>query len=207
MALPLQAERPYDADQTDTESHSASVTCALLVDAAHELRESPLVGLLEAALSSDDRVRLLERAEIARVLEEHALNLARGGGDAKSYRDWGRLLLARLLVLMRAQKADQQTVLEVSFVETRHGLRLTHGGERLKDKFARIAVLPEAGGAIYQLDLVDGTITRDTGINQSYPATYWLQRPVEENRRRRRMAAALAEVERGRGNRPACAQK
>ncbi|NLE60345.1 MAG: hypothetical protein GX616_18505 [Planctomycetes bacterium] len=59
---------------------------------------------------------------------------------------------------------------------------LTEGGERLRDKVVRLAVLPDAGGAIYQLDLVEGKLTRDVGINQCYPMTYWLQKPVEWNR-------------------------
>jgi hypothetical protein len=60
---------------------------------------------------------------------------------------------------------------------------LTAGGEKLKDKVVRIALLPDAGGAIYQLDMVEGKLTRDVGINQCYPMTYWLQRSADENRK------------------------
>jgi len=59
--------------------------CALIADRALDLHESPLVALLEARLSEDEQIILVERMEIDRILEEQQLQLlfSAEGGDSK----------------------------------------------------------------------------------------------------------------------------
>jgi len=45
-----------------------------------------------------------------------------------------------------------------------------------------VGSLPDAGGQVYQLDRASGRITAAFGLNESYPATYWLQRTPASKR-------------------------
>lgn len=55
----------------------------------------------------------------------------------------------------------------------------------LWDRDARryaFGVLPHAGGDVFHFDPDSGAMTRENRVNESYPVTYWLARPPEENR-------------------------
>ncbi len=119
----------------------AEPTCAVLAEATAGLDSSPVVALLETKLSQDSRVRLVERAEITRILAEHSLSLSLAESTPKSRREWGQVLRAQMLVLLQTRQVKEGKVIEAGFVETRHGLSL--GSERLvwDDRAEQIASL------------------------------------------------------------------
>ena len=52
---------------------SPTPVCAIIADKALDLHASPLVALLEARLSEDEKVSLVERMAIDRILQEQQL--------------------------------------------------------------------------------------------------------------------------------------
>ncbi len=97
--------------------------CAIIADKALDLHASPLVALLEANLSEDEKLSLVERMEIDRVLQEQQLQLlfsAEGGTQRVAL---GRLLKADLLVLLQAGEKESARYVDVIVSETKGGLR------------------------------------------------------------------------------------
>jgi hypothetical protein len=118
-----------------SEVASKPVTCALIADKALAFNQSPTFALLEADLTRHPRLALVERTQIARIIEEETLQRALGaeGGDAR--RRLGGLLKAQMVVILRAaekklgdpqQPQQQQTVrsLHVMIAGTGNGLRI-----------------------------------------------------------------------------------
>ncbi|MHC4864069.1 MAG: hypothetical protein ACYTEX_08300 [Planctomycetota bacterium] len=108
---------------------------ALIADKAFDLHRSPLVSLLEAKLSEEPNVVLLERAEIDRILREQKLSLA-GLLQRDTVVRVGRLLRADAFVLLsvadgEAGRRNEKMLLRVRLVETAHGLRLFDCFEKL----------------------------------------------------------------------------
>ncbi|NLE60137.1 MAG: hypothetical protein GX616_17445, partial [Planctomycetes bacterium] len=156
VLLVTQAAATAQSTRTATTTTTTAPTCAILADATAGLDSSPVVALLEAKLSQDSRVRLLERAEITRILAEHSLSLSLAESTPKSRREWGQVLRAQMLVLLQTRQVKEGKVIEASFVETRHGLSL--GNERLVwgDRAEQIASL-----LARRISQVAGTATAD----------------------------------------------
>lgn len=118
-------------------------TCALVADRALNLRDSPLVSLLEVRLSRHRGLRMLERMDVAKILQEQKLQLAfspEGGVERVAI---GRLLKADMLVLLRAGKEKAKYV-DVVVCETKGGLRLLVRKTAWSDKPAEDAARLEA---------------------------------------------------------------
>ncbi|MHC4186174.1 MAG: CsgG/HfaB family protein, partial [Planctomycetota bacterium] len=111
------------------DSHAASdtaVTVALIADKTFDLDKSPLVSLLEARLSEEPNLVLLERHEIDKILQEQQFSAA-GLVRREAVIKVGQLLRADALVLLSTEdgeEAGQNKLLRVRLVETAHGLRL-----------------------------------------------------------------------------------
>jgi hypothetical protein len=98
------------------------VTCAVVFDRGSKLADSPLAALLEVKLSGQSGINLIERAEVGRILKEHSLVLS--GSTYQSRREWGQLLRADLLVFLHTRTVEKAQVLDIVFVETKHGFHL-----------------------------------------------------------------------------------
>ncbi len=114
------------------------VKCAVIAgrDAAPDVLAC--VSLLEVRLSQDERIRLVERAELDRVLQEQQLSAA-GLASRDSIIKAGQLLRAEAFVLLSVEdgqepKAEQgkSRLVRVRVAETAHGLRLWEGYETLE---------------------------------------------------------------------------
>lgn len=142
-----------------------SVTMAVVAEKSHDLHKSPLVSLLEVELSRIEGVKLLERAEIEKILAEHQLSVA-GLLDRSSAIKLGRLLRADAFLLLSAEdsknrRTDRDGLLRTRLVETAHGLRLWDGFEPLDAaKFTEIArrVTDEVRAAAEKLTLPAGHV-------------------------------------------------
>lgn len=109
-------------------------TCALVVDRAYGLDTSPLVGLLETKLLQSPKIHMLERAEIAKLLQEQTMARIFGPEGGASRIETGKLLKADLLVLVKAEEVregQQQTRrVQLMLSETRQGVRVQMGTVR-----------------------------------------------------------------------------
>ena len=134
-----------------SEVASKPVTCALIADKALAFDQSPTFALLEADLSRHPRLALVERTQLARIIEEETLQRALGaeGGDAR--RQLGGLLKAQMVMILRAaekklgdpqQPQQQQTVrsLRVMIADTGNGLRVLTTDHVWDDKQPQPAV-------------------------------------------------------------------
>ena len=117
------------------------VRCALIVDRNEELRSSALVSLLEARLSQESHVQLLERDRIETILREQQISLA-ASAEPNAVVKAGRLLRADAFILLSVEKSTSESpsnspaeslapLLRVRVVETAHGLRLWDRYEEL----------------------------------------------------------------------------
>ncbi len=114
------------------------VRCALVVDKDEDLRSSPLVSLLEARLSQDGHVQLVERSRIDAILREQQINLT-ATVDPNALVRAGRILRADAFILLSSESpapAGPPTrpvgqLLRMRVVETAHGLRLCDRYEEL----------------------------------------------------------------------------
>jgi len=109
--------------------------CAIIADQAVQEECSALIGLLEAKLSGNGKLRLVERNEIDKVLKEQELQLLFAPQGVARRSALGSLLKADLLILLRAVKegADQKA-LHLTICETRSGLRLRLATVKSSDK-------------------------------------------------------------------------
>ena len=104
----------------------------------------PMSSLLEVRLSEGDRLRLVERRELDRVLQEHRLTAA-GLVDRQAVAATGRLLRADAMVLISLEdgaqplRQTQGRLVRVRVAETAHGLRLWEGYEALEATQAEAA--------------------------------------------------------------------
>jgi hypothetical protein len=123
-----------------TSGNSAGRTVALIAGPGLD----PMISLLEVRLSEEDRLRLVERRELDRVLLEHRLTAA-GLVDRQAVAATGRLLRADAMVLLSLENGAQplrQTqgrLVRVRVAETAHGLRLWEGYEALEAAQAEAA--------------------------------------------------------------------
>jgi hypothetical protein len=76
-----------------------TVSIAIIADKAGGLGQSPLISLLEVQLSRNDNIRLLERAQIDKILQEQQLSAA-GLLDRNNTIKIGQLLRADALVII-----------------------------------------------------------------------------------------------------------
>jgi hypothetical protein len=117
-----------------------SVSIALIADKAGSLDKSPLMSLLEAQLSQNGNIKLLERAQIDKILQEQQLSAAGLLNRTNSIKI-GQLLRADALVIITAEPSAQPatptanastgTLIRVRVVQTSHGLRLLDCFEQL----------------------------------------------------------------------------
>ena len=81
------------------------VSVGLVVDRSFEFHRSPLAALLEAKLSQREDIRLLERAEIDKILQEQQFSAA-GLVRREAVIKVGQLLRADALVLLSAEDGE-----------------------------------------------------------------------------------------------------
>lgn len=105
-----------------------------------ELRgEAPVpaifADLLFVELSRHTDIHLLERGEIAKLLQEQELGLmTRGTVDAESAIQVGKILSADALLILELENHSKTPLLRTRLVDTRHGLKLFDGSLALPDK-------------------------------------------------------------------------
>jgi len=85
---------------------------------------APLADLLFAELSRSQRMDLVERAELQKILAEQELQVSFGAKGGKSRRRLGSLLRADFLVLLRIGGEGSSPALETVIAETHFGYRL-----------------------------------------------------------------------------------
>ena len=120
---------------------------AVIIDAAFDTNESPLVSLLEAEISQQLGIELLERTLIRRILAEQKLSLS-GLLEKNNTLKVGHLLRVDAFLILELVKDNngdekQGKLLRVRVVETVHGIRLLDSfeqinGEKLEDLVRRI---------------------------------------------------------------------
>ncbi|MBN1506183.1 MAG: hypothetical protein JW955_05030 [Sedimentisphaerales bacterium] len=100
--------------------------CAIIADQAVQEEYLALIGLLEAKLSGNGKLRLVERNEIDKVLKEQELGAAFAAEGVGRRIKLGALLKADLLVFLRERQGKEKDAkaIEVAVAETRRGLRL-----------------------------------------------------------------------------------
>ncbi len=100
--------------------------CAIIADQAVQEEYLALIGLLEAKLSGDGKLRLVERNEIDKVLKEQELGAAFAAEGIGRRIKLGALLKADLLVFLRERQGKEKDAkaIEVAVAETRQGVRL-----------------------------------------------------------------------------------
>jgi hypothetical protein len=99
---------------------------AIIADKAGGLGQSPLISLLEVQLSKNDNIRLLERAQIDKILQEQQLS-ASGLLDRTNTIKIGQLLRADAFIIITLEGE----LIRVRVAETAHGLRLLDCFEEL----------------------------------------------------------------------------
>jgi hypothetical protein len=120
---------------------AGQVRCALVVDKSEELRSSALVSLLEARLSQDSHVQLVERSRIDAILREQQISLA-ASAEPNTVMKVGKLLRAEAFILLSLESSPGRNpgtsppestgqLLRVRVVETAHGFRLWDRYEEL----------------------------------------------------------------------------
>jgi len=109
--------------------------CAIIADQAVQEEYSALIGLLEAKLSGDGKLRLVERNEIDKVLKEQELGAAFAAEGVARRIKLGALLKADLLVFLRERENKEAPssqpsnghpakAVDLAVAETTRGLRL-----------------------------------------------------------------------------------
>jgi hypothetical protein len=146
---------------------------AVLADSASRADAIVLVAALEARLSADKGVRLLERAQIDKVLAEQRRSIT-GLTERDDIISTGRLLRADAFVLLSVENGRGQTgqakgnLVRVRVAETAHGLRLWEGYEALEtsrldaaaDRIAEkiravVGKIIQPGGSLLPVGIVD----------------------------------------------------
>jgi hypothetical protein len=122
-------------------AQETSVNLAVIADKAGGLDSSPLISLLEAQLSQNANIKLLERAQIDKIMQEQQLSAA-GLLDRANSIKIGQLLRADAFIIITVETSAQTTpapantatgtLLRVRFVQTAHGLRLLDCFEQLE---------------------------------------------------------------------------
>jgi hypothetical protein len=114
-----------DGEPTTEGATATAPTCAVIAGHALGLADSPLVALLETQLSAGGSVRLLERADIDKVLAEQELGLLLAPEGGARRIALGKLIRAHMLVLLQARTRDDEArYIDVVVCETNSGLRL-----------------------------------------------------------------------------------
>lgn len=114
-----------------------TLNIALVADHSAGLDQSPLISLLEARLSQNENIRLLERARIDEILKEQQLSVA-GLFERETAVKVGKLLRADAFVLLsvesrRKKDVEEAKLLRVRLAETAHGIRLFDSFEQLDE--------------------------------------------------------------------------
>jgi hypothetical protein len=107
----------------------AAPTGAVLADNTFGLDASPVMALLEARLSEQNDIRLVERTEIARILQEQKLSLLFGPEGGPDRVQAGKILKSDLLFLLRATErpgTDGHPIrsIDLAVSETTRGIRV-----------------------------------------------------------------------------------
>jgi len=133
-------------------------TVAVIAGRALDLREAPVVALLEAELSRKEGIRLLERMEVEKLLEEQRLELALSPEGGHERVALGRLLKADVLMLLCARDEGTRHI-EIVVCETARGLRLLVGKARWggdpKADAAALAKLLDSALGKYREDVTE----------------------------------------------------
>lgn len=99
--------------------------CAVISTSKLDLDRSPLPDLIEAQLSQSIDLEVLNRADITPILAERALVLATSN-ERDTRRASGALLRVDVLAVLEARRTKAGKILELSVIESAHGLRLAH---------------------------------------------------------------------------------
>ena len=91
---------------------------------SEDVRESGVVDLLTAELSTAQGMQLVERAAIDDVLKEQALSALGAAGGAAARVRMGQLLRADALALLSVDQAEGKALLSVIVCDCSHGARL-----------------------------------------------------------------------------------
>ncbi len=156
-----------------------TLNIALIADKAGGLDKSPLISLLEVRLSQKANIKLLERAQIDKILQEQQLTAA-GLLDRNNTIKLGQILRADAFVIISSENTIQQTsgntptastaatgepnkptgsLIRVRLTETAHGLRLSDRFEQLDN-----SKLDEIAEAISKnIDVVIGKLSLPAG--------------------------------------------
>ena len=107
-----------------TAQSNTAVKVALIADKASGLYKSPLVAVLEARLSKEPNLILLERAEIEKILKEKMLQLTFEAEGSNARRQLGNMLGADVLLFAEKVSVPERTSIRLRMVETRTGIIL-----------------------------------------------------------------------------------
>ena len=102
----------------------AEIKCALVCGHDSNLENSAVFNLLQVELSNDSRLAMLERAEIDKIFDEKTLQIAFTDSGTESGRNFGTLLGADLLILLKAGKEEDIEFLDIIIIETSSGLKI-----------------------------------------------------------------------------------
>lgn len=103
---------------------SPQKTCAVVPADWSDFDTLTVLPLLETALSQTGRLRLVEREHIQAVLNERQVQAALSAAGLRARRDLGTLMRADYLAIVSQAGTQARPSLELTFVETRTGLRL-----------------------------------------------------------------------------------
>jgi hypothetical protein len=102
-----------------------ALNIALIVDKASGLDKSPLISLLEVQLSQEKGIKLLERAEIEKILSEKKLQLSFEASANADRLKIGNILGAdALLCVDKIVTTERQELIHIRIIETRTGIIL-----------------------------------------------------------------------------------
>jgi hypothetical protein len=117
------------------------VNIAIITDKTDSLAQSPLISLLETQLSQSENIKLLERTQIDKIMQEQQFSAA-GLLDRNNAIKIGQLLRADAFIII----TSEVELIRVRVAEAAHGLRLLDRFEELDNS---------------KLDEIAGKITSD----------------------------------------------
>ncbi len=137
---------------------------AVLADSAPGADAVALVSALEARLSQDDGIRLLERGQIEKVLAEQQLSTM-GLVERDNIVKAGQLLRAEAFVLLSIENGQAEQgkgrLVRVRVAETAHGLRLWEGYEAMEASqvdAAATRIAEKVRAAVAKMSQLDGSL-------------------------------------------------
>lgn len=141
------------------------VRIALLPSSDEAVNASPIHQLLEVALTANENLQLVERAEVDRILDERRIRLS--WADHRQVRaSLGSLLRAELLVSIESEAGEDSPLIRTVVFRTADGVRLTTEHHEW-DEEDPDAAASEIAAAI--LDLVQRDLSEEGPIVAVFP--------------------------------------